>query len=141
MIEINWTILIQVVNFLILIFFLNVLVFKPIRGILNQRKSKIDKLENTIDSIGRDAEAKNQSFDEGIKAARMRGQSEKDLLLKAAIDEEKAIIARINAQAKEDLEKVKMAISKDIDDVKKALEKEVDGFADAIALKILGRTA
>lgn len=141
MIEINWTLLIQIVNFLILIFFLNLIVYKPIRSMLKQRKSKFENLENDIVAIGADAEMRNQSFGDGIKAARQEGQSQKEAMLKAAADEEKNIVAQINAKSQEEMAAMKKIIARDINEVRNALEKEIDVFADAIAIKILGRTA
>lgn len=141
MIDINWTLFVQIANFLVIIFVLNVIVYKPIRKILKQRKAKVDGLENNIQTISTDAEAKNQSFAGGIKEARLKGQQQKEALLQAAADEEKAIVAQINEKAQKDLAAVKENISRDIKSVQVALEKEVDTFADVITQKILGRAA
>ncbi len=141
MVDINWTVWVQIVNFLVLIFFLNILAYKPIRKILLERKAKMDGLAEGIESVGRQAEEKDTAFSAGLKDARTQGKKEKDVLLQAADDEEKAIVGRINDQAREDLAAVKARIAKDADAVKAALEKEVDTFADAITQKILGRAA
>jgi F-type H+-transporting ATPase subunit b len=141
MVEINWTVWVQLVNFLILIFVLNLICFKPIRNMLSARKSKIDGLNSRIDSAGKEAQEKDLAFDRGLKAARSKGQAEKEALMQVAGDEEKAIIAKINERAREDLAAVKDQISKDMDAVKSALEKDVESFADAITQKILGRAA
>ena len=141
MVNIDWTIAVQIVNFLAIIFILNILLYKPIRGILLQRKAKIEGLQDSITTTSQEAEARNQAFDQGIKEARIKGQKEKEALLQAATDEERAIISKINAKAQEDLVAVKEKIVQDTDTVKSALAKEVDTFADAITQKILGRAA
>jgi F-type H+-transporting ATPase subunit b len=139
MVDINWTVIPQIANFLILIFILNIVCYKPIRKILLERKAKIDGLQQDIESSVQDADEKDQSFGQGIKEARTKGQKEKEALMQVALEEEKAIVAKINDQARQDLAEVKAKISKDTEAVKSALEKEVDTFADAIAQKILGR--
>ena len=141
MVEINWTVWVQIANFLILIFALNILCYKPIRKILLARKDKIDGLSSGIDSASQEAAEKDKAFGQGLKEARSKGQTEKEALLQAASDEEKAIIAKINDKAREDLAAIKAQIAKDTDAVKTALEKDVDTFADAITQKILGRAA
>ena len=141
MVEINGTILIQIVNFLILIFVLNIVLYKPIRSILKQRKEKMQGLESSVQSTGQQAEARNQAYSDGIKEARLKGQKEKEVLMKAAAGEEQAMVAKINAKAQQDLAAVKEKITKDTDAVRNALEKEIDAFASAITQKILGRTA
>jgi F-type H+-transporting ATPase subunit b len=141
MVDINWTVWVQIVNFLILIYVLNLVCFKPIRKILLTRKDKIDGLTSTIDSTGKEAQEKDLAFGRGLKAARSKGQAEKEALMQKAGDEEKAIIAKINEKAREDLAAVKDQIAADMATVKSALEKDVDSFADTITQKILGRTA
>ncbi len=139
MVDINWTVIPQIANFLILIFILNIVCYKPIRKILLERKAKIDGLQQDIESSVQDADEKDHSFGQGIKEARTKGQKEKEALMQVALEEEKAIVAKINDQARQDLAEVKAKIAKDTEAVKSALEKEVDTFADAIAQKILGR--
>ncbi len=141
MVEINWTVGVQIANFLILIFALNTFAFKPIRKILQERKAKMDGLADAIESTGHQADEKNAAFSTGLKEARAKGKQEKEARMQEADNEEKAIVSRINDQAREELAAVKAKIAKDVDAVKASLEKEVDTFADAITQKILGRAA
>jgi F-type H+-transporting ATPase subunit b len=141
MVDVNWTILIQIANFLILIFILNIVLYKPIRSILKQRKEKMQGLENSALSTGQQAEERHQAYTDGIKEARLKGQKEKEVLMKAAAEEEQAMVAKINVKAQQDLASVREKITKDADAVRNALEKEIDTFANAITQKILGRTA
>jgi F-type H+-transporting ATPase subunit b len=141
MVDINWTVAVLIVNFLFLIFILNIVCYKPIRGILLQRKAKFEGLENGITSAQQEAEGKDQAFADGVKQARAKGQREKERLVQAAADEEKNIIEEINTKAKADLEAMKAKITSDTEAVKAALEKDVSTFADAITQKILGRAA
>lgn len=141
MVSVDWTVLVQIANFLVLIFILNIVLYRPIRSILLKRKATIDGLEEGIQSTTQQAEQKDQAFSIGIKEARAKGQAQKETLMQAAAEEERDIIAEINAKAQEDMAEVKAQIAKDTNAVKSALEKEVDAFADAITEKILGRAA
>jgi F-type H+-transporting ATPase subunit b len=141
MVDINWTLYIQIANFLLIIFILNIVLYKPIRGVIRQRKSKMEALEEGIAATGRAAEDKGQAFTDGLKEARLNGQTQKEDLLQAATAEERAIVDRINAKAQEDLAAVKAKIAKDTEAVRNTLEKEIDVFANAITMKILGRAA
>ena len=141
MVEINWTVFPQIINFVFLIIVLNIVLYKPIRKILLERKTKMEGLSKGIDSASRQAEEKDKAFSIGIREARAKGQKEKEAMLQAAGEEEKEIIGRIMDQAREDLAAVKLQVAKDVDAVKAALEKDVDTFANAITQKILGRAA
>jgi len=131
--------LIQVANFIFLIFILNIILYKPIRNVLIQRREKITGLEEGIEAFDRDAVEKEDAFASGIKAARANGLKEKETLLTAAAEEESKIIEKINKKAQAGLAEVKEKIAKDAEDVKTSLLKEIDGFANAIGEKILGR--
>ncbi len=141
MIDINWTVLPQMINFLILIFALNLVCYKPIRKILLERKATVDGLTNNIASAAEQSEEKDKAYTQGVREARAKGQKEKDALLQEAGDEEKVIVGKIMDKAREDMAAIKEQISKETAEVKAALEKEVDAFADAITQKILGRAA
>ncbi|MCG6910281.1 MAG: ATP synthase F0 subunit B [Deltaproteobacteria bacterium] len=135
----DWTVLVQVANFIFLIFILNILLFKPIRKILLERKAKIEGLEENIDSTQKEATSQDEAFAKGLKDARGEGLKQKEALLQEASEEEKAIIDKISDQAQADLAGVRAKIAEDTEAVKTALIKEVDSFADIISEKILGR--
>ena len=141
MVEINWTVIPQIINFLILIFVLNMVCYKPIRKILLERKAKVDGLTENIASASDLSEEKDKAFAQGVREARTKGQKEKEALLNQASEEEKVIVSKIMDKAREDMATVKEQITKETEEVKAALEKEVDAFADAITQKILGRAA
>ena len=135
----DWSTLIQVVNFIFLIFILNIILYKPIRNVLIQRKEKIVGLEEGIEAFDRDALEKEDAFASGIKDARAEGFKEKEALLTVAAEEEKKIIEKINKKAQADLAEVRKKVAKDAEEAKTSLLLEIDGFANAIGEKILGR--
>lgn len=141
MVSVDWTIYVQIVNFLALVFILNFVLYKPIRGIMQQRKAKFEGLTESISSATKEAEEKNQAFTESIKGARSKGQKQKEVLIQAATEEERTIVAGIHAKAKADLDAVKAKITKEAGAVRQELEKEIDTFANTIVQKILGRAA
>jgi F-type H+-transporting ATPase subunit b len=131
--------LIQIINFVFLIWVLNLLLYKPIRKILARRKEKIDLLELSIETSDKDALEKDQTFAAGIKEARARGFREKETLMQQAADEEKSIVADINSKAQAEMADVRDKIKKEAEVARESLHKEVDSFADLICQKILGR--
>jgi F-type H+-transporting ATPase subunit b len=140
MISVDWSVLIQIVNFLFLIWILNLILFKPIRNIIIQRKEKFSGLEADIETAQTTAEAQDQAFATGIKEARAEGLKQKEVLMQAAAEEEKELIGKINQKAQAELTKVREQIVREADDAREMLMKEVDSFAGTISEKILGRT-
>ena len=133
------SIIIQIVNFLFTIWVLNVLLYKPIRKILTQRKEKVDGLELAIETSNKDVREKDDAFTAGIKEARAKGFKEKDALMQQAADGEKSIIADINRKAQAELTQIREQIKNDAEVARKSLQAEVDDFANQISQKILGR--
>ena len=139
MISVDWSVLIQIINFLFLIWILNLILFKPIRNIIIQRKEKFSGLEADIETAQTTAEAQDQSFADGIKEARAKGLKQKESLMQVAAEEEKELIGKINQKAQAELTKVREQIVREADDAREMLMKEVDSFAGSISEKILGR--
>lgn len=133
------SVIFQIGNFLLLIILMNILLYKPIRTVLTQRKEKISGLEQSIEENDKDLIEKENAYADGIKAARAKGMEEKEALLANAAEEEKKIINKINDKAQAELTAIREKIEKEADGVRQALAKDVDGFADAIGEKILGR--
>jgi F-type H+-transporting ATPase subunit b len=139
MIKIDGSLFIQIVNFLFLIWIMNVILYKPIRSILLRRKEKMGGLEQNIASAVNDANEKAEAFSAGIKEARSRGMKKKDELIQDAAQEEKRIIEEINQKAQANMMEIREKISKEAEVVQASLQKEIDSFAHAIGEKILGR--
>ncbi len=141
MIDINLSVIVQIINFVFLIWVLNIILFKPIRKVLNQRKEKILSLEKNIDNCHRDLREKEASFQKGIKDARKRGLKQKEALLQEAAEEEKKIIVQINQQIQAEGVALRDKIAKDVLRVRETLQHEIEGFAEEIERKILGGAA
>ncbi|MBU1932150.1 ATP synthase F0 subunit B [Patescibacteria group bacterium] len=139
MIKVDVSIFMQIVNFLFLIWALNLILYKPIRKVLLKRKEKVEGLEQSIENFNINAQEKEDAFALGIKDARSKGQIEKELLLSAAQNEEKQLLEKINKKAQDDLAQMRDKIAKEAENVRSSLQNEVDAFASAIGQKILGR--
>jgi F-type H+-transporting ATPase subunit b len=139
MIKVDGSLFIQIVNFLFLIWIMNVVLYKPIRNVLIRRKEKMGGLEQNIASAVNDAREKEEAFANGIKEARSRGMKKKDALIQEATQEEKKIVEEINQKAQANMMEIREKISKEAKGVQASLQKEIDSFAQAIGEKILGR--
>ena len=133
------SLIIQIANFLLIIWILNLILYRPIRNILRQRKEKIEGLELRIETYKEDAQKKDDAFASGIQEARAKGLKEKETLLQAAAEEEKQMIANVNNQAQAELVEIRQKIVKDAEAARASLQEKVDEFANDICQKILGR--
>jgi len=140
MINIDGSLFIQIINFLFLIWVLNLLLYKPIRNIILQRKDKVSGMEQDVEQAEVKALEQNAALADGIKDARVKGLEAKKAMMLEGEEEEKKIFSKINEKAQADLIKIKEQIAEQTKAAETALLKDVDNFADAISEKILGRT-
>jgi len=136
----DWSVSIQIVNFLFLIFALNLLLFRPIRKIIAERNQKTRGMELAISNAAASAAEKDQAFAKSIKDARAQGLKEKEALVNQAQEEERQLIENINVKAQADIEDIRRKIAADAEHVRQSLQQDVGTFANEIARKILGRS-
>lgn len=131
--------LIQMVNFLILLFVLNQVLFRPIRNVLIERKAKIDGMRSDAEKAANNMVAGEETYKNGLRSARTEGLSQKEAFVEEANQEEKEIIDRINKKAQANLAEIKEQVAAETEQARKVLDGEVEAFAKSIGEKILGR--
>jgi len=138
-ITIDKALLIQLVNFVLLIFILNMLLFKPIREAIKKRERKIQSDQDEIAKLQTEAEDRLKQFQVAIEEAKKEGLARKEALRKAATEEERGLLAKVHSEVEEELTKVKTEITKEMQETREKLKEEIKVFALDIAEKILGR--
>ncbi|NOY70623.1 MAG: ATP synthase F0 subunit B [Deltaproteobacteria bacterium] len=139
MINIDGSLVIQMINFLLLVWALNVILYRPIRGIVARRREKMLSLESGIGQYEQDARNRDAAFNDGIRAAREKGFAEKALMEQQAREEEMKLIEEINEKAREDALATRQMIAKEAETVRISLQTQIGVFADDISSKLLGR--
>ena len=139
MITLDWSILIQMINFIVLVWALNYVAYRPIRGILARRKEKVEGLESGINRFESDAREKAAALDAGIREAREKGIRMKDEMAEKARQEEQEMLERIHEKARQDLEEIRGRVSRETEEVRRSLQSQIDSFANEISKKMLGR--
>ncbi len=129
----------QIVNFLVLIWILNFVLYRPIRNVIAQRKEKMEGLDKSIQNFEEDALKKEEAHIEGIEAAKSNGKREKTALIEEATAEERKIIEEINRETQKTISENKEKIARDVESAAADLLAKVDGFAAEIGRKVLGR--
>ncbi|MBW1701113.1 MAG: hypothetical protein JRJ69_03560 [Deltaproteobacteria bacterium] len=140
MLKIDSTLLIQIANFLLLLFFLNIFLYRPIRRILSQRHDETSSLKKTIEDYNDRSEQNERGIEEGVVQARKEGYEQKENVKGQALDEEKAILQEAGSSVEEKKDKADKELGSKIADVRKILEEQVAGFSQELAEKILGRS-
>lgn len=139
LISIDGSLFIQIVNFLLTIFILNQLLYKPIRGILAKRKETITSSQASIGALAEEAKDKDQAYANGLKTARAEAIKKKEAVLQDVADQEKAMMDEVTRNAVAELTRSKEKIEAEKQAIRAALLKDVDQYANLIGQRILGR--
>ena len=139
MVDIDKSLLLQMVNFLFLLWILNIILYRPIRRILAERKQRVDGFLLDIKQLGQQIEEQKNEIADLTNLARKKGFEEKEALKQEAQKEQERLLAEINAQMAAKISDVKTQIAGDITAARKTLQSQIETFARELATKILGR--
>ena len=140
MLSVDQTLIIQIANFLILLFLLNIFLYKPIRGILAKRGEEESGLQSSIDDYQSRADENEKGVEEGRVQARKEGAKEKESLKGQGLEKEQGIVRDAMSTAEEKIGNARKDVDAKMADVKKSLEEQVAVFSNELAEKILGRS-
>jgi F-type H+-transporting ATPase subunit b len=138
-IELNWTLLLQFVNFMILMAALNALLFKPLRAALQARRETIEGSKAKVQDLDEQVQAQIARYEAQLQEARLQGSQERATLRKTAQDEEARILGGANKKSAEKLQTIKEQIQAEASTARQALRSETEALAKSIAGKVLGR--
>lgn len=140
MLNIDYTLIIQIANFLILLLILNIILYRPIRKILRRRREEVRNSEETIrDLLGR-ASRLAEELEQVMAAARKDGFKEKEDRKNQGRDEEAKMLQSTIDSVSEKISKAKEDIEQNMAGLRQSLEKEVSLFSQELAEKVLGRS-
>jgi F-type H+-transporting ATPase subunit b len=140
MINPDITLLIQMINFFILLIVLNLILFRPIRNIIKERNQIVENFNSDIASLTGEAQASMEEFEAKVLEARKEGvgriQSMKDEGEQAEVE----LIATTTQEVQTKIEEARKKVASDIQDARTELQKQVQTFSVAVTEKILGRS-
>jgi len=138
MLKIDFSLFIQIANFLLLLLLMNIFLYKPIRKIMTRRNKEINSLEGTIEGYNNRSDQDEKDIAEGMILARKEGHREKETFKAQGLDVEKGVLQKASSSAEEKIVNAKQEIDNKIAEVRKTLEDQVASFSEELAEKILG---
>ena len=140
MIDINGSLFIQMANFLVLVFLMNYVLYRPIRSILKERRETMDSLSAEAQrSSARLAEVEDE-LKEIIRQANSDGFELWNQLKMETERQETDKLASLQADLESEEAKAKSEIQGQVDQVRQSLLAQVGVFSSSMAEKVLGRS-
>ena len=98
MIDIDWTLYAQIINFLLLVFLLNVVLFRPIRKALRDRQAKLLAQETEINVLTDKGRSLEDEIKEELAAARRAGAGARETLKQEGAQAEATLLEEVKRQ-------------------------------------------
>jgi F-type H+-transporting ATPase subunit b len=126
--------------FVLLIFPVNALVFKPIFSALDERSSRIQGARQRAEHIQEEATTVLQRYESTIREARADAETIRREQISAARDEQTSIAASARQQAEAKVEQARSELSASLGDARESLRGSAQELARTAAEQVLGRT-
>jgi len=139
MISIDWTLFAQIINFLLLVFLLNVVLFRPIRNAIKDRQAKLLAQEAEFNLLMDQGRSLEDEIKEKLAAARREGAGARETLKQEGAQAEASLLEEVKRQVEVEWATVEKKIKADMAKARTSLHKQAQTFAQLLATKILGR--
>lgn len=139
MIEINLTIVIQVLQFLILMFILNRLLFKPISQVMAERKAKINAWEEKTQNLQDSARVKLETYENQLREERTQAQERQEQLTKELKKKEEENLRTVSEEAAGLVASAQQALVEETERLRLELRHQAVELSQILAEKVLGR--
>ncbi len=140
MVSLDYSLGIQIINFLLLIFILNVLLYKPILGLIDKRKKQFEASETEIKRLRETVEQKMAAYEEKLRQAKTTAVEQKNEIIRQGADEAKTVIDAVRAEIPGMMERFQDRMDGEIGAAKKILTDHSQQLSVEIAEKVLGRS-
>ncbi len=139
MIDIDITMPIQIMNILFLIVVMNIVLYRPVRKILEERQNKITTLNKDIETFNKNAKLRLEDFDQKLSEARANAKAKFEGLRSEAQASGNEVIAGVRKEAEATKADQLKELNTQFDAAQKELKGQVETFANEMASKVLGR--
>jgi len=140
MVNIDSTLFIQLVLFLLLIWILNQVLYKPLLRIMDRRKEILDKAQEEVKNVQETIDRRVAEYEEKIRAAKMEAMGQKGDLAKEGAEAAKAITDKAKAEIAVMMGEFQAKLEKELAAAREVLRNQSIRISSEIAEKVLGRS-
>ncbi len=139
MIKLDWTLLLQFANFVVLMLVLNVLLYRPLRAMMARRRETVEGSHARAKELASQVDEKMTRYHQQLQDAKRVGAQEKARLRQLATEEEGNILKAAQAEAGSHVLAIKDQVAAEAESARVKLQTETANLASQVATKVLGR--
>ena len=139
MIELNFTLIIQLIIVLSLMGILTQTLFKPFLGVLQERRNRIEGAEKRAKDLQQQAEQLIERYREAIASGQAQGAGIRDEIRRTSLAQETEILQKAMDEANRLIQEVKTRIGEEARAARTDLLLQAERLSREITEKVLGR--
>jgi F-type H+-transporting ATPase subunit b len=132
-----WTFLFQVINFLVLLFILKRVLYRPVKEIMEKRRRLVEKEMQDAENTRREASELRKHYEEKIASFREAQVREREKMQEEIADERRQLLARAKDEAETLIEKERVLFDAEKKRVEKALKEKTVAIACEASMNVL----
>ncbi len=138
MLEFNYWFFVLLANFIVLIFLLNIILFKPLQRIFNERQDGIEGNLKRAREMNEKREEILRNLNSELTEANLKARSLFNEILEEGKVKQMESIASAEKESRALLEKAKKEIEEETQRTKISLRKEIENISEEIVKKMVG---
>jgi F-type H+-transporting ATPase subunit b len=138
MLDFNVSYIYLILNFLILIFILNLILFKPLLKLFKKREESTGGALNAAKEMDKNREERLAMMQHELRDARNRAKEIFESERKEGLNRQKEMLEEANLKARSLIEKAREELRSEIGRARQKLRADVDKFSDEIVKKLVG---
>ncbi len=139
MINIDISFFIQAINFLVLMFLLNAILYKPVRKLLADRAAEIAGGHEKAAAVDQEVQEKMAQYEAKLRDAKIKATEERGVLKKEAQAYETEVLDQARKEAGESFAAIKEKVGREAAQAKEILKEQARSLSLEICEKVLGR--
>ena len=139
MIEINLTIVIQILQFLIVVFILNRLLFRPISQVIDERQGKINTWEENTRNLKDTARLKLENYMKQLGRERVQARESQEQLNQELKQKEEENLRAVSDEAAQIVASTQQALAVERERLRLELRHQATELSQILVEKVLGR--
>jgi F-type H+-transporting ATPase subunit b len=139
MISLDYSVVYQVVLFLVVWVILSKVLFRPYVSLLEERERKTTGAEHDLSELEHEAARLRTQYEEKIAQAQAAGNAVKEAILQDARQQREGVLTQAREEAMSILEGVRRELANQMQKERQLAAAEVRAIAQEMATKVLGR--
>jgi len=139
-INLDLAFVVQIINFGLLVFVLNMLLFKPVRALLAQRRQEIQSACERAVAVDEQVASKVAQYETRLRDAKTEVAARRAELLKEAQAEESGVMDKARQEAASSLASLRERVAQESVAARVLLQNQAELLSDDICKKLLGRS-